>query len=94
MPVGRAAAVSDCPDEIVRRVKVVRGSMTFEMRCEPAFDYARVRPEVTIGKNGAVFRGAGLTLALSSKVALHASERGAAARATAGCGTPRSPSTR
>ncbi len=61
-------------------MKVVRGSLTFEVVCEPAFDYARTRPRVTIQKNGAVFEGAGLTLALSSQVSLHATERGAAAR--------------
>ena len=80
MPVGPAAQAARCQDEIVRRVKVVRGSLTFEVICEPAFDYARTRPRVTIQKNGAVFEGAGLTLALSSQVSLHATERGAAAR--------------
>jgi len=80
MPVGPAAQAAHCQDEIVRRVKVVRGSLTFEVICEPAFDYARTRPRVTIQKNGAVFEGAGLTLALSSQVSLHATERGAAAR--------------
>jgi len=80
MPVGRAALLAGCQDEIVRRVKVVRGSLNFEMTCEPAFDYARTRPRVSIEKNGAVFQGAGLVLALSSQVALHATERGASAR--------------
>jgi len=80
MPVGRAARLAGCEDEIVRRVKVVRGSLTFEVSCEPAFDYARTRPRVSIEKNGAVFEGAGLKLALSSQVSLHATERGASAR--------------
>jgi len=80
MPVGRAALLAGCQDEIVRRVKVVRGSLNFEVSCEPAFDYARTRPRVSIEKNGAVFQGAGLILALSSQVALHATERGASAR--------------
>jgi len=80
MPVGRAALLAGCQDEIVRRVKVVRGSLNFEMTCEPAFDYARTRPRVSIEKNGAVFQAAGLVLALSSQVALHATERGASAR--------------
>jgi len=80
MPVGRAALLAGCQDELVRRVKVVRGSLNFEVSCEPAFDYARTRPRVSIEKNGAVFQGAGLILALSSQVALHATERGASAR--------------
>jgi len=82
MPVGPAAEAARCQDEIVRRVKVVRGSLTFEVCCEPAFDYARTRPRVSIQKNGAVFEGAGLTLALSSPVSLRATERGATARFT------------
>jgi GH15 family glucan-1,4-alpha-glucosidase len=80
MPVGRAALLAGCQDEIVRRVKVVRGSLNFEMRCEPAFDYGRTRPRVSIEKNGAAFQGAGLVLALSSPIVLHATERGASAR--------------
>ena len=51
MPVGPAAQAARCQDEIVRRVKVVRGSLTFEVICEPAFDYARTRPRVTIQLN-------------------------------------------
>jgi GH15 family glucan-1,4-alpha-glucosidase len=80
MPVGPAASAPGCQDEIVRRVKVVRGSLTFEVTCEPVFDYARVPPRISTVKNGAVFQGAGLTLALSSQISLHATERGAAAR--------------
>src|SRR4051812_27123420 len=36
MPVGPAA-----PDELVRRVRVVRGRLPFRLECRPAFDYAR-----------------------------------------------------
>src|SRR5262245_12439197 len=38
MPVGGAAAV---PDELIRRVRVVRGTVSFQLECRPAFDYAR-----------------------------------------------------
>jgi len=52
------------------------------MTCEPAFDYARTRPRVSIEKNGAVFQGAGLVLALSSqgRAARHRTRRVRAVR--------------
>ncbi|MBI1853993.1 MAG: glycoside hydrolase family 15 protein [Planctomycetes bacterium] len=80
MPLGAAAAGR--VDQLVRRVKVVRGSVALEVACEPAFDYARVRPEVEIVANGAIFRGGGLSLALSSEIPLQASPRGARASFT------------
>src|SRR6516225_7514783 len=37
MPIGGTRPV---PDELVRRVRVVRGRLTFRLECCPAFDYA------------------------------------------------------
>src|SRR3984893_6523837 len=37
MPVGGTGMV---PDELVRRVRVVRGRVAFRLECGPAFDYA------------------------------------------------------
>src|SRR5437867_6517489 len=37
MPVGSRSAVN----ELVRRVRVVRGELSFHLECCPAFDYAR-----------------------------------------------------
>jgi GH15 family glucan-1,4-alpha-glucosidase len=72
-----------CPDELVRRVRVVRGALSFDLLCEPAFDYARSGPpETTVTPEGAVFRGPGLTLALSAHVPLEATARGVRARFT------------
>ena len=39
MPVGGAGGTA--ADQLVRRVRVVRGSMPFRLECRPAFDYAR-----------------------------------------------------
>ena len=39
MPVGGSAV--RWPDELVRRVRVVRGRVAFRLECRPAFDYAR-----------------------------------------------------
>ena len=35
-------------NQIVRRVKVARGSVELEVMCEPAFDYARATPRVAL----------------------------------------------
>ncbi len=80
MPVG--SAVGSDRNQIVRRVSVVRGSMQFDIACEPAFDYARVAPKVTLKSNGAVFEDTGgrVGLALSSRVPLVATPRGAKGR--------------
>src|SRR5918992_672199 len=40
---------------LVRNVRVVRGGMTFDVECRPAFDYARKEHSVFVGKLGAVF---------------------------------------
>src|SRR5579872_6366532 len=43
MPVGVPGGSSD---QLVRRVRAVRGQVSFHLECQPAFDYARVRPQV------------------------------------------------
>src|SRR5262245_34666592 len=59
MPVGSGLQV---PNELVRRVRVVRGKVTFHIECRPAFDYARASHAVHIMKHGARFDGPGLSL--------------------------------
>ena len=56
--------------DLVRGVWVVRGEMTFEVDCWPAFDYARQKHTITLGKNGVIFEGAGTTLGLATEVPL------------------------
>ncbi|MBV9259399.1 MAG: glycoside hydrolase family 15 protein, partial [Ktedonobacteraceae bacterium] len=55
---------------LVRSVHIVRGSLSFQMACRPAFNYARDSHTLHLSDNGAVFRSAALTLALSSSVPL------------------------
>ncbi len=55
---------------IIRSVKVVRGSLPFEMVCRPAFNYARDPHEQRLSHNGAVFHSASLCLGLASGVPL------------------------
>jgi GH15 family glucan-1,4-alpha-glucosidase len=77
MPCG--TGVREPRPEIVRHVRCVRGAIDLDVVCEPAFDYARVAPETSPVKWGALFRGAGVTLALSTHVPLSVTPRGARA---------------
>src|SRR5437868_5247380 len=67
MPVGGAGAV---PDELIRRVRVVRGTVSFHLECRPAFDYARATHQSHISVHGARFEGPGLSLALAAPIPL------------------------
>jgi GH15 family glucan-1,4-alpha-glucosidase len=51
---------------LVRNVKVIRGRVTLNLECLPAFDYARTGHSVALRRVGAVFLGPGLTLGLAS----------------------------
>ena len=72
---------------LVRNVRVIRGEVTFDAECRPAFDYARREHKVSVGKSGAVFSPEGYCLGLATDVPLRERERGAAgARFTLGEG--------
>jgi GH15 family glucan-1,4-alpha-glucosidase len=79
MPAGIARA-PEWHDQIVRRVKVARGSVEMQLCCEPAFDYARAPARVELVPGGAVFDGPGLRLALATRVPLERTARGVRAR--------------
>ena len=55
---------------IIRAVRVVRGSLTFELTCRPAFNYARDTHTVHLSQHGAVFRSTDVSLGLFSSVPL------------------------
>ena len=57
-------------DQLIRRVRVTRGTLAFRMKCHPAFDYARMPHHATIGEHGAVFESAVLSLELETAVPL------------------------
>lgn len=57
-------------DHLIRRVKVVRGSMEFTVRCHPAFDYARAPHRTRITAQGADFHSTGLSLGLLTTIPL------------------------
>jgi GH15 family glucan-1,4-alpha-glucosidase len=52
MPIG---IKSEQPNEIVRKVSVIRGKIPFTMCCDPRFDYARCRHTVETTKDFAIF---------------------------------------
>jgi GH15 family glucan-1,4-alpha-glucosidase len=56
--------------DLIRDVRVIRGQMSFEVDCRPAFDYARQDHTVEFVKGGVIFRGAGMALNLASEVPL------------------------
>jgi GH15 family glucan-1,4-alpha-glucosidase len=68
MPVGGQSAA---PEELVRRVRVVRGRVPFHLECRPAFDYARAKHETHLSEHGARFDGPKFSIDLASPVPLH-----------------------
>jgi GH15 family glucan-1,4-alpha-glucosidase len=68
MPVGGAGGAP--ADQLVRRVRVVRGRMPFRLECRPAFDYARLRPHIALREGGVCFDGPRLSLGLAASVPL------------------------
>jgi GH15 family glucan-1,4-alpha-glucosidase len=67
--------------DLIRDIRVTRGSMTIEVDCRPAFDYARQEHTIEFLESGVIFRGAGMALNLASVVPLEEGpSRGAIAR--------------
>lgn len=69
MPLGPSGAAPDHMG-LIRRVRVVRGSMQFRLECHPAFNYGRDTHTTDILKDGAHFCSPRLNLALASSVPL------------------------
>jgi GH15 family glucan-1,4-alpha-glucosidase len=76
MPIGARRRGTSQFHDLVRRVRVVRGSMPFRMECYPAFNYARDTHETLIVEGGAKFVSPNLPLALASRVPLQRDDRG------------------
>jgi GH15 family glucan-1,4-alpha-glucosidase len=78
MPVGRRT--EEGTHRIVRQVSMVRGTLSFKIACNPAFDYARADHETRITEHGALFVSRNLRLSLCSPVPLQHVYGGAGAR--------------
>ena len=61
---------------LIRRVRVLRGTMRFRLECHPAFNYARDSHTTRIVKGGAHFTAPGSHLALRSSIRLRHSGNG------------------
>ena len=61
---------SETRHDLVRDVRVIRGRMTVEVDCHPAFDYARQEHEIEPVRGGVIFRSAGTALNLATEVPL------------------------
>lgn len=55
---------------LVRSVQIIRGTLSFNLTCRPAFNYARDAHNLQLAEQGAVFLSPALALALSSTVPL------------------------
>ncbi len=69
MPIKEAGS-STHQHHLMRSVQVVRGSLSLEMACRPAFNYARDTHVTHLSEEGAVFISETLCLALTSSVPL------------------------
>ncbi len=56
--------------QLIRDIHVIRGQLSIEVECRPAFDYARQKHEVEIVEDGVIFRGPQMALNLASEVPL------------------------
>src|SRR6266487_115765 len=81
MPIKQAESATH-QHHIVRSVRVVRGSLSFEMVCRPAFNYARDTHATYLSEEGVVFSSETLCLALTSSMPLEESQGGVRAMFT------------
>jgi GH15 family glucan-1,4-alpha-glucosidase len=81
MPVG-APDTGHGYHQLVRRVRVVRGKMSFRVECSPAFDYAREEHGTEVTDEGACLRSPGLSPGLATRVPLEESAGSAGAEFT------------
>ncbi|MGC4096013.1 MAG: glycoside hydrolase family 15 protein [Nitrospira sp.] len=78
MPVGLPAE-SPWQHQLIRRVRLTQGSMEFQVRCHPAFNYARTPHRTVVTKQGASFHSPELSLGLATDIPLRVDAYGASA---------------
>ncbi len=76
MPIRGKDAV---PEQLIRRVRVVRGKVRFHLECRPAFDYGRATHQSHVSERGVRFDGPGVCLGLASHVPLRPDDTGVVA---------------
>jgi GH15 family glucan-1,4-alpha-glucosidase len=55
---------------LIRRLEVTRGTIVFDVRCAPRFDYGREVPQIGAAEGGVLFTGRDLVLRLGASVPL------------------------
>jgi GH15 family glucan-1,4-alpha-glucosidase len=71
---------------LIRQVKVVRGSMSFNMECFPAFNYGRDQHKLSTTPKGVCFSSKNLSLGLATDIPLEEKNGGAVAQFTLNTG--------
>jgi GH15 family glucan-1,4-alpha-glucosidase len=84
MPVEEKTPKQTCAKyhHIIRQVSAVRGSVTFRMYCEPAFNYGRDRHSILVDGRGAVFSTRAMVVGLLSSVPLERTAKAVTAEFT------------
>ncbi len=77
MPIRQSGAAAH-RHMIIRSVKVLRGTLAFEMLCRPAFNYALDPHTTTVSREGVVFHSKNLSLALAASIPLERDDHGGA----------------
>ncbi len=67
---------------LIRQVVVERGTLTFQLRCYPAFDYAREPHQTMMTQTGALFQSSTLKLSLDASIGLEQNDQGVFAQFT------------
>jgi len=80
MPVG--ATAMDRPHTLIRRMKTVKGSVSFDLVCDPRFDYGRAEHQVDVNDGEIIFRSDGLAIRLITEVEMEIVDGAAVARFT------------
>ena len=81
MPVAGRASDRD-QRQIIRTVRAVRGTVTFQIDCHPAFDYAQADHETQVTNEGVCFQAHEQALNLATTVDLEQQDDGVAADVT------------
>ncbi len=85
MPIEKPGTATD-RHRLIRMITGIRGTVKFEARVEPRFDYARAKHKTHVSENGAVFDHASPVLSLSSSWPVEAAGDGARVRFTVKAG--------
>src|SRR6266567_6476026 len=75
MPIKRSESPKH-QHHIIRSIAVVRGSLTFEMICRPAFNYARDSHTISFFEHNTIFHSQDLSLGLVSSVPVREDNEG------------------